>query len=87
MPHTPNPPSDDIVARLRVAFEPEAREYIAMLNQSVSRSTQDDYGRVMGFLSGMPERDMQAAFLGAMIDCNYPEHTARSLANIMGLSV
>ena len=77
----------DIVAELRVAFAPEAVEYCALLKGSMIHITQDDYGRVMGFLSKMPERDMQVAFLGAMIDAGYPRETAHSLSRIMGLSL
>ena len=75
----------EFVTRLREAMAPEAEEFVAMLAKDKMVTTQDNYGRVMGFLSKMPEKDMQEAFLGALVDAGYPEVTAASLARIMGL--
>ena len=75
----------EFVARLRVAMAPEAQEFLEVLNNDKMPTTQDNYGRVMAFLGRMPEKDMQEAFLGALVDAGYPAVTGASLARIMGL--
>lgn len=75
----------EFIAQLREAMAPEAKEFVAMLAKDKMPTTQDNYGRVMSFLGRMPEKDMQEAFLGALVDAGYPGVTAASLARIMGL--
>lgn len=75
----------EFVTRLREAMAPEAKEFLETINKDKYPTTQDNYGRVMSFLSRMPEKDMQEAFLGALVDAGYPEVTGDSLARIMGL--
>ena len=72
---------------LREAFAPEAAEYLTALNETTIVTTQDNYGNVMAFLSKLPNKEMQAGFLGALIDAGYPSDTGDQLANIMGVSL
>ncbi len=72
---------------LREAFEPEAVEYLETLKGVKVKTTQDNYGVVMAFLSYLPSKEAQAGFLGAMIDAGYPQDTGDQLASIMGVTL
>ena len=73
--------------RLRESFAPEAVEYLSSLDAIKIKMTQDNYGQVMSFLSKLPNKEMQAGFLGALIDAGYPADTGNQLAQIMGVSL
>jgi len=75
----------EFIQTLREAMAPEAVEFLEVLDNDKMVTTQDNYGRVMAFLGRMPEKDMQEAFLGALVDAGYPEVTGAAVARIMGL--
>ena len=56
----------------------ENYEFVARLRVAMAPEAQELLGR-------MPEKDMQEAFLGALVDAGYPAVTGASLARIMGL--
>ena len=78
--------SEQMVDRMRVAFAPEAVEFTKMMLDDPIKATQDNYGRVMSFLSRMPEPEMKLAFIAAMADAGYPAATAAAITRAMGLA-
>ncbi len=72
---------------LREAFVPEAEEYLISLSEIKIKTTQDNYGNVMAFLTKLPSKEAQAGFLGALVDAGYPADTGDQLASIMGVSL
>jgi hypothetical protein len=78
--------TEEMVDRMRVAFAPEAAEFTKMMLDDPIKTTKDNYGRVMSFLSMMPEPEMKLAFIAAMADAGYPAATAAALTRVMGLA-
>jgi hypothetical protein len=65
-------------------LRPDAKEFTeTMLNDPI-KTTQNNYGRVMAFLSGIKSPAMAQLFLIAMVREGYPKQTADTLRQIMG---
>jgi hypothetical protein len=69
-------------------LRPEAREYVKSIMGDKFKTTKDNYGKVMGFLSSLSEKagtkTAAILFLAAMVREGYPKDTASQLGNIMG---
>ena len=77
--------TEEMLALMRKAFAPEAREFVELMLADPMVTTQNNYARVMAFLERMPEPEMQLAFLAAMADAGYPAVTTAALTRVMGL--
>ncbi len=69
-----------IVEKLR----PEAKEFVSQMLNDPQKTTKDNYGKVMGLLSGFKDGRMGFLFLMAMEREGYPKSTANQLRQIMG---
>lgn len=65
-------------------MRPEAIEYLAALDKGI-KTTQDNYGRVMAFLSKL-DGIGGPLFLTALVAEGYPASTANQLVSLMGWS-
>ena len=77
--------TEEMLALMRKAFAPEAREFVELIMSDPIPATENNYGRAMAFLGRMPEPEMQLAFLAAMADAGYPAVTTAALTRVMGL--
>jgi len=66
------------------SMRPEAIEYLAALDKGI-KTTQDNYGRVMAFLSKL-DGIGGPLFLTALVAEGYPVVTAHQLVSLMGWS-
>jgi hypothetical protein len=68
-------------------IRPEAREYVTSLDEIKIKTTKDNYGTVLGFLTRLKEdagSDMAPLFLIAMVGEGYPLETASQLSTLFG---
>lgn len=72
---------------LRKVFVEEAEEFMTSLDEIKISVTQDNYGRVLGFIAKLPNKEAQAGFLGALIDAGYPAETGSQVATLLGVSL
>jgi hypothetical protein len=66
---------------------PEAKELVERLTSDPMKTTKDNYGRLMSFLSRLGENDklLQWLMLEAVTRCGYPLQTACQVARILGM--
>lgn len=67
-------------------IRPEATDYVKSLDEIKIKTTQDNYGSVMSFLSRLQKEsgEMAPLFLIAMVGAGYPRGTASQLVTVMG---
>lgn len=64
---------------------PEAQEYVDRILRDPIKTTKDNYGKVLAFLTGFPSgSETGALFLIALVRAGYPRRTALQLVGIMG---
>jgi hypothetical protein len=69
-------------------IRPEAKEYVTSLDAIRIKTTKDNYGEVLGFLTKLKQDvgiQMAAVFLIAMVGEGYPLVTATQLSNLFGM--
>jgi len=71
---------DNAVETLR----PEARELLNSFKGQI-KTTKDNYGNVMSFLSHINSKTVQILFLRALVKEGYPAGTASQVASLMGI--
>ena len=67
-------------------IRPEAKEYVTSLDEISIKTTKDNYGQVMSFLSRLQKDsgEMAPLFLIAMVGEGYPLETASQLVTLFG---
>lgn len=70
---------EEVVELLR----PDAKEFVMNVMGNQVKTTKDNYGHVMGFLSQL-KPPMGQLFLMAMVKEGYPKNTADQIKQIMG---
>lgn len=65
------------------AIRPEAKEFVdAMINEPI-KTTENNYGKVMSFLSTFDNPNLAKLFLVAMVREGYPQTTADQISQIL----
>lgn len=68
-------------------IRPEAKEYVTSLDEIRIKTTKDNYGQVLAFLTTLKDSagaDMPKLFLIAMVGEGYPLETASQLNTLLG---
>ena len=68
------------------SVRPEAKEFVDILLKDPMKTTKDNYGKAMAFLSRIENKTTQKVFILAMVKEGYPVDTAIQLTSLMGLS-
>lgn len=81
--------NDETLARIDAALDtirPEAKEYVDSLGKIKIKTTQDNYGQVLQFLTKLQKDagEMAPLFLIAMVGEGYPLVTAEQLSTLFG---
>lgn len=81
--------TDEQFTRIDAAVDvilPEAQEYVDRILRDPIKTTKDNYGKVLAFLSGFPAGggETAALFLIALVRAGYPQWTALQLVQLMG---
>lgn len=81
--------NEEVLAQIDKAVDslrPEAKEYVQSLDLIKLKTTKDNYGNVMSFLSQLQQDagEMAPLFLIAMVGEGYPRITASKLVSVMG---
>ena len=66
------------------SLRPEAKEFLESLKKDRIKTTKDNYGPVMAFLSNFKQPVLAQIFLAAMIYEGYPKDTAGAICRLMG---
>lgn len=75
---------EQTVQRIKDLIRPDVVNFMNMLSIE-PKTTKDNYGTVMGFVSKLPTKNHQRLFLLVMTEEGYPKNTMRSLYHILGL--
>ena len=65
------------------AVRPEAKEFVdAIMNEPI-KTTENNYGKVMAFLSTLDNQNIAKLFLVAMVREGYPQTTADQISQLL----
>jgi hypothetical protein len=70
--------------QIKEQLRPDVKEFVQQVMNEPIKTTKDNYGTVMSFISSFPKA-MQKLFLSMMVEEGYPAITASQVADIMGI--